>query len=72
MSTTKFTANVFRWLHQVNRDASLCATDASVALELSTYFNEKIAKGRAWPGYRTIGDAIGVHETTVPPAGARP
>jgi hypothetical protein len=58
-----FTARVFAFLHGVNRDKRLNAVDAAVALELSDYFNKKDG-GRAFPSCKTIGDAIGVHETT--------
>src|SRR5262245_41378662 len=65
MSTKKFTRKTFVFLHQINHDPRCCPVDVCVALELTQYFNEKIENGRAWPGYKTIGDAIGVHETTV-------
>ena len=65
MSSTAFTASTFVFLRQVNRNRRLTATDLSVCMELTEYFNEKIEGGRAWPSCKTIGDAIGVHETTV-------
>jgi hypothetical protein len=64
MSSKAFTAKVFRWLHRINRDDRLYATDLSVGLELTEYFNEGDG-GRAWPGCKTIGDPIGLNKTTV-------
>jgi hypothetical protein len=65
MSSKQFTAHTFAFLHAINRDPRLIAVDAAVALELSDYFNESDQGGRAFPSCKTIGDAIGVHETTV-------
>jgi hypothetical protein len=43
----------------------LRAIDLCVAVELSDYFNEDDNGGRAWPGLRTLGDPIGLHEVSV-------
>jgi hypothetical protein len=60
-----FTKKVFDWLHQVNRNKGMHKFDAAVALELTDYFNEDAENGRAWPSYRTIGNAIHVPEKSV-------
>ena len=63
-STAKtFAARTFAWLRQINRGKYL-AIDVKVAVELTEYFTEKDQGGRAYPGYKTIGDAIGVSEQT--------
>jgi hypothetical protein len=64
MSSKQFTAKTFAWLRQINRGRYL-AVDVRIALELTQYFNEKDQGGRAYPGYKTIGDRIGVSEQTV-------
>jgi hypothetical protein len=64
MASKAFTAKTFTWLRQINRGRYL-AIDLKVALELTTYFNERDQDGRAFPSYKTIGDAIGVSEQTV-------
>jgi hypothetical protein len=65
MSSKAFTLKTFTFLHQVNHNPELPSSDLAVCLELSCYFNEDDQDGRAWPGCKTIGDAIGLSETTV-------
>jgi hypothetical protein len=65
MSSKQFTAKTFSFLHQVNRSPRLKKIDVAVCLELTVYFRESDQDGRAWPGCKTIADAIGVSETTV-------
>lgn len=65
MSSTEFTAKIFRFLHQVNADVELEHVDVRVALRLSHYFREDDKDGRAFPSCKTIGADIGLHETTV-------
>jgi Helix-turn-helix domain len=65
MSSKEFTALTFAWLHQVNQDAGLLPIDTKVCLQLTKHFNEKDEGGRAWPSYKTIGEAVGVSEQTV-------
>jgi hypothetical protein len=60
-----FTKKVFDWLRQVRRDKRVHKFDVCIALELTDYFNEDAKDGRAWPSYRTIGDAIHVPEKSV-------
>jgi hypothetical protein len=60
-----FTKKVFDWLRQVRTDKRVHTFDVVVALELTDYFNEDAENGRAWPSYRTIGDAINVPEKSV-------
>jgi hypothetical protein len=69
--TSKFTAMQFTWLHQINEDIELPASDLKVALQLTRHFNEKEG-GRAFPGYETLAEGcepytkdIGVSEHTV-------
>jgi hypothetical protein len=62
--SSKFTAATFAFLHQVNANDKLLASDLKVALALTTFFNEKDG-GRAFPGYETLGTEAGVSETTV-------
>jgi hypothetical protein len=64
MASKQFTAKTFTWLRQINRGRYL-AIDLKVALELTTYFNEKDQNGRAYPSCKTLGDAIGLSERTV-------
>jgi Helix-turn-helix domain len=64
MSSKQFTRQTFAWLRQINRGA-YPPVDLKVALELTEYFNEKDQGGRAFPSYKTLGDAIGVSERTV-------
>ena len=64
MSTKAFTAQVFRWLYQVNEDHRLPASAAKVAIYLAPKFNEDEG-GAAWPSCKTIADAIGRSEGTV-------
>jgi Helix-turn-helix domain len=59
-----FTAQVFRWLYQVNGDHGLPASAAKVAIYLAPHFNEAEG-GMAWPSCKTISDAIGKSEATV-------
>jgi hypothetical protein len=54
MSSKEFTAQQFRWLHQINGDAELLATDLKVALQLTRNFNEDDQDGRAFPSYLNI------------------
>jgi len=63
--STEFTAKTFRWLHQLNADADLLPVDMKVAVQLTRHFREKDQDGRAYPGCKTIGDAIGLSERTV-------
>jgi hypothetical protein len=65
MSSKQFTAQVFAWLQQINRDPHLLAIDVKVALELTRFFNEKDQGGRAFPSCKTLGDAIGMSERTI-------
>jgi hypothetical protein len=65
MSSKAFTRKTFTFLHQVNHNPELPASDLAVCLELSRYFNEDDQDGRAFPGCKTIGDAIRLSETTV-------
>jgi hypothetical protein len=62
--STKFTAKVFRWLHQVNADKKLPASVAKVAIRMSPDFNEDKG-GMAWSACKTMGDDIGISEHTV-------
>lgn len=64
MSTKQFTAQTFKFLHQVNGNSALPASDLKIALELTRYFNEAEG-GRAYPSCKTIGDATGLSEATV-------
>jgi hypothetical protein len=41
MSSKKFAARVFKWLHQVNEDAELPKSTGKIAIYLSGRFNEK-------------------------------
>jgi hypothetical protein len=70
MSKT-FTAQVFRWLYQVNDDHELPASAAKIAIYLAPNFNEDEG-GAAWPSCKTIDDAIGKSESTVKQACLRP
>jgi len=63
--TTKFTAQTFAWLRQVNTDRHLLAIDLKVAVELTRYFREKDQGGRAYPAAKTLADAIGLSERSV-------
>jgi hypothetical protein len=65
MSSKEFANRIFAFLHGVNRDKRLNAVDAAVAMELSDHFTESDQGGRAYPGCKTMGDKIGLHETTV-------
>jgi hypothetical protein len=65
MSSKEFSRQTFQWLYQVNHDRDLPSACKSVALELTVYFTEDDDGGRAFPGYRTIADAIGVSDSTV-------
>jgi hypothetical protein len=64
MSTKKFAALTFAWLYQIIRDAELLANDIRVCVTLTKFFNEEDG-GRAFPSCKTIGEPIGLHETTV-------
>jgi hypothetical protein len=59
-----FTAQIFRWLNQVNADAELPATALKVCVELTGCFREA-KKGMAWPGLQSIADTIGKSKATV-------
>jgi hypothetical protein len=65
MSSKEFTAQQFRWLHQVNSDAELETVDVCVALQLTWHFNEDDQDGRAYPSYKYIGNKIKVPRPTV-------
>jgi hypothetical protein len=60
----RFTAQIFRWLNQVNADPELPATALKVCVELAGCFRES-KKGMAWPGLQTIADTIGKSKATV-------
>jgi hypothetical protein len=64
MSSTEFAALTFRWLNQVNWDATSQPIDVRVAVQLACHFNEE-ADGCAWPSYKFIGGKINVSEPTV-------
>jgi hypothetical protein len=66
-----FTRQTFCWLRQINHDKRVGKVDLALAVELTRYFNEKDHGGRAWPGAKTLADAIGVHEVTVLRSGQR-
>jgi hypothetical protein len=68
VSSKAFTAQIFRWLHQVNGDPKLPASAVKVALYLSAMFNEAEEDGMAWPSNETIGQAIGRSASNVGPA----
>ena len=59
-----FTAQIFRWLNQVNADPELPATALKVCVELTGCFREA-KKGMAWPGLQSIADTIGKSKATV-------
>jgi hypothetical protein len=61
----RFTAQIFRWLDQVNADAELPATALKVCVELAGCFREAKNGGMAWPGLQTIADTIGKSKATV-------
>jgi hypothetical protein len=65
MSSKAFTAQIFRWLHQVNADGELPASAVKVAVYLCSMFNEDKEDGTAWPSCKTIADAICKSEATV-------
>ena len=65
MGSKEFTAQQFRWLHQINGDAELEAVDLKVALQLTRHFDEDDQDGRAFPSYKYIGDKIKVPRPTV-------
>jgi hypothetical protein len=60
----RFTAQIFRWLNQVNADGELPATALKVCVELTGCFREA-KKGMAWPGLQSIADTIGKSKATV-------
>jgi hypothetical protein len=64
MSSKAFTAKTFTFLHQVNTDSELPASDMKVAMAFTWYFNEDEG-GQARVGCGTIGKRIGLSETTV-------
>src|SRR5262245_55175138 len=61
----QFTAQIFRWLNQVNADAELPASALKVCVELAGCFRESKKKGMAWPGLQSIADTIGKSKATV-------
>ena len=65
MSSKAFTRKTFTFLHQVNQNPELLASDVAVCLELSRYFDEDDQDGRAFPACKTIGEPIGLSEHTV-------
>lgn len=65
MSSKEFTAKQFKWLHQINGDAELLATDLKVALQLTQHFNEDDQDGRAFPSYLCICTGTGLSRYTV-------
>jgi hypothetical protein len=62
--STKFTAQIFRWLAQVNSDRELLPSCAKIALALAPHFNEK-RDGMTWPGFQTIADAAALSKSVV-------
>jgi len=64
MSSKKFAARVFKWLHQVNEDAELPKSTGKIAIYLSGRFNEK-EDGEAWPGFGTIADKCHLSKSVV-------
>jgi hypothetical protein len=65
MSSKAFTRKTFTFLHQVNQNQELPASDLAVTLQLSLHFNEKDQDGRAFPSCKSIGEPIGLSEATV-------
>jgi hypothetical protein len=65
MSSKEFTAQQFRWLHQINGDAELLKADLSVALQLTRRFDEDDQDGRAYPGYKDICKGTGLSRYVV-------
>jgi hypothetical protein len=63
-SKRDFTAKTFCFLHQVNEDNALPASDLKVALQLTRHFNQGDG-GRAYPSCKLIADTIGLSEATV-------
>jgi hypothetical protein len=68
MNSDKFKRQTFAWLNQMKarvRDGFYPPTAFMIAYELATqHFNEECG-GAAWPGCKTLGDAIGKSEATV-------
>jgi hypothetical protein len=64
MSSKAFTAQIFRWLHQVNGDPELPASAASIAIYLSGRFNEE-DDGEAWPGFDKIAEQCHLSKSVV-------
>src|SRR4029453_10592385 len=65
MTSRAFASAKFQWIERVTRDHKLLAIDVRVAAALLAFFNPRDNGGRAYPSCKTIGDAIGVDETTV-------
>lgn len=57
------TRTIFAWLNQVKADTELPASAFKVAYEISQYLSR--TEGDAWPSCRTIGEGIGLSESTV-------
>jgi hypothetical protein len=64
MSSKAFTAKTFAFLHGVNTNTKLRASDLKVAMAWTWYFNEEEG-GQARVGCKTVGDRIGLSESTV-------
>jgi len=67
--TKAHTRKLFDWLNQVKADVKLPASAFKVAFEIAQHVNSN--SGAAWPSQQTVGDAIGLSETTVKDAVAR-
>jgi hypothetical protein len=65
MSSKEFSNKTFKWLYQINSDFELPPIDMKVAVQLTVHFNEENDGGRAYPGLKFMGDAIGVSEPTM-------
>jgi hypothetical protein len=63
VSSKRFTKKIFDWLYQIKADRELPPSAALFALQLITHFNEKRG-GVCWASCQTIGDSIGMHEST--------
>jgi hypothetical protein len=63
MSSKKFSARVFAYIKQANRDKGLPSAAVRVALVIADHWNEK--SGEARPSLQTIADESGLGEGTV-------
>ena len=59
MTKTQWARHVFLWLYQVNADGELQPVCIKCAVQL-TRFLSRTQGGLAYPGYRKIGDPIGI------------